>query len=533
MNYLIARVSDPGQLEALPAQAKRLKEYAERQGWKERTDYKYIEINETAFKENRKKFNDKVIQPLLKEKDLVIVVFDKIDRYSRDSSSEEKAVLTKLFRQGKIELRFPSDNLFISKDSPAADLFRLDIGIALAGYYSSAIRDNVKRRFDQMLADGILPGKASIGYVNYQETSPDGKITKGIKLDPERSHLITKMFELRSTGLPYSIIAKQMKEAGLTNNTKLHKPINTSQCEQILNQPFYVGRIRYDGKEYPHNYPTLVEQWLWDKCQTVKYLRKNGKTKYESKPFLLRKLKCHECGYTITFDGPKTVNGIVYAFCTEYGGKHGAKYINEKILVEQVRDLLKSIQVPKRKLPGLIAEIEKNRKSEQKYYLSNRTRLETEYESLDTEVQELYKDRKQFKSRMDVFEKMVKDIETKQKTILQELEDHSNGDKAFVLGASYILEVCSRAVDIFDDVNSKLDQKRYLIDFVVSNMTLDGETLRFTLREPFDCIQNMLLNNTWLPLADMLRTKYYLNITNIATQLTSIKLELSNGLRWD
>jgi len=45
---------------------------------------------------------------------------------------------------------------------------------------------------------------------------------------------------------------------------------------------------------------------------------------------------------------------------------------------------------------------------------------------------------------MEVFEKMVKKIEGKQKLILQELEDHSNGDKAFILGASYILEVCSR-----------------------------------------------------------------------------------------
>lgn len=35
---------------------------------------------------------------------------------------------------------------------------------------------------------------------------------------------------------------------------------------------------------------------------------------------------------------------------------------------------------------------------------------------------------------------MVKEIESKQKLILQKLEDHSNDDKAFILGACYILE---------------------------------------------------------------------------------------------
>ena len=83
----------------MSTQRKRLLDYATKLTWKKGVDYKLIEINEIAFKEGCKKFQ---------EKDLSIVVFDKIDRYSRDSSSEEKAILTKLFRQGKIEPRFIS-----------------------------------------------------------------------------------------------------------------------------------------------------------------------------------------------------------------------------------------------------------------------------------------------------------------------------------------------------------------------------------------------------------------------------------------
>ena len=89
MNYLIARVSDPSQKPALPAQKKRLEDYAKSLGWVEDKDYKYIEFDETAYKNDcRKEFRERVFKPLTTTKDKSIVVHDKCDRFSRDSSSE-------------------------------------------------------------------------------------------------------------------------------------------------------------------------------------------------------------------------------------------------------------------------------------------------------------------------------------------------------------------------------------------------------------------------------------------------------------
>ncbi len=105
---------------------------------------------------------------------------------------------------------------------------------------------------------------------------------------------------------------------------------------------------------------------------------------------------------------------------------------------------------------------------------------------VDKEVLDLFEDRKRFETRPDIFEKMVKDREKRQRTILQEIEEHGNGDKAFVIGASYILEVCSRAVELFEAKSSQIEQKRFLIDFVLSSMTWD-----FTLKEPFEAIAEM------------------------------------------
>ena len=474
MNYLVARGSDPEQRKALPAQKKKLYNYAELKEWKEGEDFIYVEFDETAFKENRKTFRQLLIEPLKAEHGLAIVVFDKIDRFSRDTTSEERTILTKMFKSGEIEIHFPSDNLFIHKDSPAADLFRLEIGISLASYYSASIRDNVKRRYAQMLADGTWVGKAPIGYLNYQEYDDRGNlIKKGIKLDPERAHLVHEAFELRASGAQYKTVAKEMKRRGLTNNTKLRKPPTSSQWEQIFRNKFYIGTMKFEGKEYEHHYDKLIEKWLWDKCQKVTEERGSFRTKHNTRShsFLFKNLKCHHCGYAITFFEMKN-KGITYGHCTEYSGKHGAPYVNEKLIIQQVRDALAQVNIPKSELPRIVNEIEKNHASEQKYYLAARTRLQKEYNRLDEELDQLFTDRRQFASQHERFERLVKKLEQRQKDIQSELEDHSDGDKAFVIGASYILEVCGRAVELFDAESTTIEQKRYLINFVLSKRSI-------------------------------------------------------------
>ncbi len=82
-------------------------------------------------------------------------------------------------------------------------------------------------------------------------------------------------------------------------------------------------------------------------------------------------------------------------------------------------------------------------------------------------------------------------------SVLQELEDHGNGNKAFLIGASFILEVCSRATDIFDSPHSSVEQKRYLLDFVFQNMVLEDKRLILPLKQLFGAIAEMSKNKDW------------------------------------
>jgi site-specific DNA recombinase len=481
---LIARVSDPDQRQALPAQKQRLLSYAER----ERLAYEYVEFDESAFKDTRPIFAKLVLEPIEKSKEPVIVVFDKIDRFTRDSSSSERQTLNTLRKEGKIELHFPSDNLYVSKDSPAADLFRLDIGIALASYYSSAIRDNVKRRFEQKWRDGEWTGPAPIGYLNQRI---DENHTTVIQ-DSLRAMAIKKAFELRRDGMPYSGIRVRLLTDGL--RTRAGNPLSTSSIEEILKNPFYYGEMLCKGRLYPHIYEPIVSRSLWDQVQAVNSARRLSKTKHMGNDYIFKSLVCAYCGYTISSDRKK--NKYTYLKCTEYGGACGAVRTTEEKLVTQVRSIFDSIQIPRAAIELVVEELQKSHASEQDRYKAAIKRLRSRYDQIDNNIKIMYQDRLHGRITAEQYDDMVANLKREQSDILMQLEDHSEGDKQFLINASYILELANRAGELFE--SSEVSQKRQLIEMVLSNLKLEGEKLVYNLKAPFDAIAECSQNDSWL-----------------------------------
>ena len=258
--FLIARVSDPSQREALPAQRYKLEDYAKRL----QLDADYNEFDESAYKEDREKF-ETIVDKIYGYKEPCIVVFDKIDRFTRDCSSEIVNKLKRTAMEGRIELHFVSDNLIITKTSPACELFRLDIGMATAGYYSSAIRDNVNWRIDQKIRDGEFPEKAPLGYLNRRDEN-DRSI---IVIDKFREPLIRKAFEMRLAGYSVKTIGKEMRALGLTSNMKVPRPIGNSTLAYMFTNKFYYGVMTYRGKDYPHKYETYITKDVYDEIQRI------------------------------------------------------------------------------------------------------------------------------------------------------------------------------------------------------------------------------------------------------------------------
>lgn len=477
---ILARVSKEEQKEAgnsLPAQILRLERYCDEH---KLSIYKKFEFDESAWKEERKKFSQ-ILELLKGSKEVVALCCDKIDRLIRNFTSD-LIDLEELRKNGKIELHFYSDNIILHKDSPASDLFRFQIGVSLANYYSNSISDNVKRAYETKIRNGEWCGNSPIGYINIE----DEKGNKDIVPDTVRSPYVVKIFEMYSTG-NYSLsqIQNEMDKVGLRSKTNNPKPLTKSSVYRVLNDPFYYGMMRIKGKLYPHRYTPLINKELFDKCQEVMNGYKKKPCKYGAKPFVFRGLiKCAVCGCTVT---PETAKGHIYYSCTNYHKVHKKRvYIRENELLEPIYKLFDNIQLSDKQKNELVEDLRKATKAENYFFTNTMKHLRQEYDKLENRISKLADDKYDESITDDFYNKKLKEYSEKQAKILKEINKHDKADKDHYITINTILSLAQRAKQIFE--SSEIDEKRYLLNFLLQNLELRNKKLEYKLKTPFETV---------------------------------------------
>jgi site-specific DNA recombinase len=91
-----------------------------------------------------------------------------------------------------------------------------------------------------------------------------------------------------------------------------------------------------------------------------------------------------------------------------------------------------------------------------------------------------------------------------------------------------LISVASRAGEIFE--RSKLEQKRQLLAFVFSNLSLRGKKLEFSLRPPFDLMVNRQGHAGWLAFLDTVRTERFEHVLGLRTLIPVIGASTRQGL---
>jgi DNA invertase Pin-like site-specific DNA recombinase len=159
---LLARVSSKEQEEgqSIPAQERRLREYADRKGLVVGQVFK---ITESSTKDTRKEF-EKILEIIRKSKESLALVADTIDRVQR--SFKESVVLEELRKEGKVEIHFMQEGLVLNLKSNSSDILRWDMGVMFARSYVLQLSDNVKRSKEQAVKNGSWIGLAPLGYIH-------------------------------------------------------------------------------------------------------------------------------------------------------------------------------------------------------------------------------------------------------------------------------------------------------------------------------------------------------------------------------
>ncbi len=96
----------------------------------------------------------------------------------------------------------------------------------------------------------------------------------------------------------------------------------------------------------------------------------------------------------------------------------------------------------------------------------------------------------------DIYTKKQKELSERQEKINEELAVHMKNDDSFKISISTLLSLLSRISDIFK--SSKNSQKRELMSFVFSNLSLRGSKLDYALNKPFDVMVKCDSRSEWL-----------------------------------
>ena len=471
---ILARVSDKKQ-DSNEAQVTRVSEYVRAKGL---ISWKTYEIEESSTKGDRRRFQE-VIKDIEQSLETIALVVDTVDRLQR--SWRESVLLDDLRKQGKLEIHFYRENLIINQNSNSADLLRWDMGVMFARSYVLQLSDNIKRKQEQMRKNGEWASRPPIGYISLH--NDEGRRTRIIP-DAQRAPFIQKIFELYGRGT-YSVKRLKAEVDDLGFRSETGKPLSISNYHRVINNPFYYGVMKCKQGLFPHNYEPLISKHLFLRCQEVLASYEKKPHQSVAKPFIFRGLiTCSTCGCMIS---PEIKKGrYTYYSCTNFKGTCKRRYVPEKVLLKPVYEALRSIQMTSDRIEELTRELKRIGQNEARFFQNSMTSLRDAYDLYEKRINTMYDDKLDGRITQETYDKKLKEYKGKQADLLTQMEEHSEADGEFYLTANTVFNLAKRAVEVFE--SSEIPEKRQFLTFLLQNLTLDGQNLRFSLKEPFNTI---------------------------------------------
>ncbi len=489
---ILARVSSKEQEDghSLEAQIANLKLYSERKGLK---IIKEFTIIESSTKGERPEFG-RMIEFVKSKKGRIAVVIDTVDRLQR--SFKETPVLNDLMERDCLELHFVKEGNVLSKDANSTQKLMWNMGVVMAQSYTDQLSDNVKRSIKHKINNGEWSGPAPIGYLNADDTDTGRKT---VIPDPERAFLIKRLFQEYATGVySQAELIRKAREWGL--RTRTGNSVSTQTFNQSLQNPFYYGHMRIKGQLIPHIYTPLISKDTFDRCQDIREGRNSKKAVSETKePFLLRGLlKCAVSGKTVTCDLKK--GKYVYLICYDPKNPKKKMWIKEEIILNQIRNAFRSIQVPSKILFQIMGYLKSSHESEKDFHHQSIKSLHKESEDIAKKQDRLTDLLLDESITKDIYNNKLSQLINRQQEVNQLLEQHHKGNEQFKIAISSLITLASHAYDLFE--SSTIDEKRQLLGYAFSNLELEGSTLRFCLRKPFNLFADLASCKAWLPEQD-------------------------------
>ena len=301
-----ARVSSKAQEEegySLDAQLKVLKQYCRENKLNVVTEFR---ISETASKNERRTVFREMLRYIERNK-ITNLVVEKTDRLTRNFR-DALVVDDWLEADQQRVLHMVKEGLVIHKHSRSDTKLMWNIYLSLSKKYTDNLREEAMKGWYEKLEQGWMPASPPPGY---KTALADGK--KIHIPDEERAFLVERAFKLYlDPDQNIQTVTNEVGRLGLTS--RKGKPLTKSAIQKMLRNPFYIGTIHFNDKDYPGAHETLLDDDLFSAVQVK--LGERHQTKIIRHNSLFKgMLRCGHCGGVITWQCQK---GRYYGSCQRH-----------------------------------------------------------------------------------------------------------------------------------------------------------------------------------------------------------------------
>lgn len=477
MNCLLyARVSTDKQAKkdlSIPAQVGIMKEYAQKNDWKDIGHY--IDAGESARTADRPELK-KLIQHCKDKKNVDIILIHKIDRLARNLV--DYATIKAVLKQNNIRIVSVSEPF---DDNPVGHLLE-NIIASISEWYSANLGEEVKKGNLAKLKKGEWPTKPLFGYKSV--LGKNGRV-KHVP-DHKTLAIVRQCFELFSTG-QYSLrtLSEEMASRGF--KTKFGKIRSAESMKKLLSRRFYIGKLEWKGQEYKGIHKPIISRKLFYQVQHIIKERSSSTGEKGKFDFLLRGIAyCENCGQRFTGEHHK--RGSYYRCIPDINKeKCNQPYPPVSDLDSQLEALYTELQPPKKLLKLLKIEMEliaKNRKNNSTKEMSSLKHSIKEYENKEMK---LIDEKIDCKIDKDIYERLLKQYQNKRKAAdsrLAQLEVDYEDPLDF-------LDKCIVVSSTLKYLHSKFNfkHKKQLLKAIFEQIYVKNKIIsKVTLNPPFDIL---------------------------------------------
>lgn len=503
-----ARVSTEEQAESgfsIDAQLVQLRQYCEA---KEKILYKEYVDRGVSGKSMKGRF---ALQELLEDAKKGLfdeVVVWKISRMARKQLDLLKIV--EMLNRYNIAFRSYSENF--ETETPMGR-FALQMMGAVGELERNTIVDNVKLGMKQRARMGKWNGGIILGYKTQElpSSTQKNKETR-LVIVPDEANLVRYIFDLYASGKGLKAITNQINHEGY--KTKKDNPFNVNGVKDILHNPAYIGKIRYNVREnwsekrrkginpepiiVDGEHEAIVDISIWEKVQEL-YKKKSGRPKrtFDGSYPLTGLLRCPVCGHGMVAgrvvkkrkDGSKYI--LRYYYCGAWRNKGSSVCKSNGVKAEYaenyVFDRLKEVLCNEVVLKDMIERLNDGRDEKIKPYKEELLGIDKNIKEVADKREKYFKlfeeniiDKVLLASKLDVITNEVELLEVRKQKLAQSIEDNSVKSLPYEL----IRDVLLNYKEVLREAPT--EEKKLLLQLVVKEITISEDRSIESLKLKFD-----------------------------------------------